>query len=263
MFDIFSYEFMRRAFIAGAIIAVIAPLVGNFLVLRRLSQMGHALSHVALAGVAAGILAGIDPTIGSIAIVLLAAFGIEELRKTYFQYSELSIAIIVSAGMAVAIILLNFARGGAVNVMNYLFGSIVSVTYTDVVLISTLGLLVILAIALFYKELLYITFDEEAATISGLPVSAINFLFTILVALTVALAMRIVGALLVSSLMVTPSAASLKIAQSFKQAIIYSIIFSFISVFAGIILSFYFDLSPGGTIILISLAIMGITSLKK
>lgn len=163
MIDIFSYEFMRRAFIAGSIISIIAPLTGSFLVLRRLSQIGDTLSHVALAGVAAGILLGINPTLGSIIVVLLASFGIEKLRKTYFRYSEISIAIVMSAGMAVAIILLSLSRGGAANIMNYLFGSIVSVTNTDVLLISTLGIVVVASIILLYKELLYITFDEEAA----------------------------------------------------------------------------------------------------
>ncbi|HHW58572.1 MAG TPA: metal ABC transporter permease [Clostridia bacterium] len=263
MIDIFSYEFMRRAFIAGSIISIIAPLTGSFLVLRRLSQIGDTLSHVALAGVAAGILLGINPTLGSIIVVLLASFGIERLRKTYFRYSEISIAIVMSAGMAIAIILLSLSRGGAANIMNYLFGSIVSVTNTDVLLISTLGIVVVASIMLLYKELLYITFDEEAAKISGIPVSYINFFFTILVALTVALAMRIVGALLVSALMVIPAAASLRIAKSFKQTVFYAILFSFISVFSGIFLSFYLNLSPGGSIVLVSLLIMGLVSLKK
>lgn len=263
MLDIFTYDFMIRAFIAGSIISIISPLAGSFIVLRRLSQIGDTLSHVALAGVAAGILLGINPTFGSIIVVLLASFGIERLRKTYFRYSEISIAIVMSTGMAVAVILLSLSRGGAANIMNYLFGSIVSVTNTDVILILSLGIVVVLSIILLYKELLYITFDEESAKISGIPVSYINFFFTILVALTVALSMRIVGALLVSALMVIPAAASLKIAQNFKQTIFYAILFSFISVFSGIFLSFYLNLSPGGSIVIVSIIIMGLTTIRK
>lgn len=263
MLDIFTYDFMIRAFIAGSIISIIAPLTGSFLVLRRLSQMGDTLSHVALAGVAAGILLGINPTIGSILVVLLASFEIEKLRKSYFRYSEISIAVVTSAGMAVAILLLSLSSGSSANIMNYLFGSIVSVTNTDVFLISGLGIVVVIAIIIFYKELLYITFDEEAAKISGIPTGYINFFFTMLVALTVALSMRIVGALLVSSLMVIPAAASLKIAKSFKQTIFYAILFSFISVFSGIFLSFYLNLSPGGSIVIVSTIIMGLATIRK
>lgn len=263
MLDIFSYDFMIRAFIAGSIISIIAPLTGSFLVLRRLSQMGDTLSHVALAGVAGGILLGINPTIGSILVVLLASLGIEKLRKTYFRYSEISIAIVMSAGMAVAILLLSLSSGNAANIMNYLFGSIVSVTNTDVTLISGLGIVVVISIILFYKELLYITFDEEAAKISGIPTMYINFFFTMLVALTVALSMRIVGALLVSALMVIPAAASLKIAKSFKQTLFYAILFSFISVFSGIFLSFYLNLSPGGSIVIVSIIIMGLIVIRN
>ncbi|MGB9679139.1 MAG: metal ABC transporter permease [Thermoanaerobacteraceae bacterium] len=263
MLDIFTYDFMIRAFIAGSIISIIAPLTGSFIVLRRLSQIGDTLSHVALAGVAAGILLGINPTLGSIIVVVLASFGIEKLRKTYFRYSEISIAIVMSAGMAVAVILLSLSRGGAANIMNYLFGSIVSVSNTDVLLISSLGIIVVLSILSLYKELLYITFDEEAAKISGIPVGYINSFFTILVALTVALSIRIVGALLVSALMVIPAAASLKIAQNFKQTIFYAILFSFISVFSGIFLSFYLNLSPGGSIVIVSIIIMGLTTIRK
>lgn len=263
MLNIFTYDFMIRAFIAGGLISIIAPLVGNFMVLRRLSQMGDTLSHVALAGVAGGMLIGINPTIGSIIFVIISSFGIERLRKSYFRYSEISIAIVMSFGMALAVILLSLSKSGAANIMNYLFGSIISINNTDVLLSLILSIIVIALITLFYKELLYITFDEEAALISGIPVNLINVLFTLLVSITVAISMRIVGALLVSALMVIPAAASLKIARNFKNTIIYSIIFSFISVFVGIILSFYLNLSPGGTIVIVSLIIMGVVSIKK
>ncbi|MFU0782749.1 MAG: ABC-type Mn2+/Zn2+ transport system, permease component [Thermoanaerobacterium thermosaccharolyticum] len=263
MLNIFTYDFMIRAFLAGGFISVIAPLVGSFLVLRRLSQMGDTLSHVALAGVAAGFLIGINPTIGSIIFVILSSFGIERLRKSYFRYSEISIAVVMSAGMAIAVILLSLSSGSPANIMNYLFGSIISINNTDVLLSLLLSIAVITVIYIFYKELLYITFDEEAALISGIPVNLVNIIFTMIVAITVAVSMRIVGALLVSALMVIPAAASLKIAKNFRQTIFYAILFSFISVFVGIILSFYLNLSPGGSIVIVSLIIMGLASIKK
>ncbi|QSZ28042.1 metal ABC transporter permease [Aceticella autotrophica] len=263
MLDIFSYGFMIRAFIAGSIISVIAPLTGTFLVLRRLSQIGDTLSHIALAGVAAGLLLGLNPTISSIIILILSSLGIEKLRKIYLRYSEISLAIMMSAGMAVAVILLSLSIGSSANIMNYLFGSISSVSITDIYLIVILGIAVVLVIVSFYKELLFISFDEEAAKVSGIPVNQINLFFTILVALTIALSIRIIGALLVSALMVIPAASSLKIAKSFKQTIAYSIIFSFISVFVGIFASFYLNLSPGGSIVIVSLIIFVISNILK
>ncbi|SHE40223.1 zinc transport system permease protein [Caldanaerobius fijiensis DSM 17918] len=261
--SIFSYDFMIRAFIAGAIISIIAPLVGNYLVLRRLSQMGDTLSHVALAGIAGGMLLGTNPTISSVIFVLLSSFGIEKLRKSYFRYSEISIAVVMSGGIALAVLLLSLAGSRATNVVSYLWGSIISVTTADIKIIIVLGIVVVITIVLIYKELLYIAFDEEAAGVSGIPISTINMVFTILVSITIAVSMKIVGALLVSALMVIPPAASLKIAKSFKQTLFYSILFSFISVFVGIIVSYYLNLSPGGTIVAIALLILGFTNILK
>ncbi|WP_026485797.1 metal ABC transporter permease [Caldanaerobius polysaccharolyticus] len=261
--SVFSYDFMIRAFVAGAIISVIAPVVGNYLVLRRLSQMGDTLSHVALAGVAGGMLLGLNPTASSVAFVLLSSFGIEKLRRSYFRYSEVSIAVVMSGGMALAVLLLSIAGNKAANILGYLFGSIVSITRSDIGIIAMLGIAVVVTITLLYKELLYIAFDEEAAGVSGIPVSAINTIFTLLIAITVAISMKIVGALLVSALMVIPPAASLKIAKNFKQTLFYSILFSFISVFVGIIASYYLNLSPGGTIVAIALLILGFINILK
>jgi len=259
-FEVFAYDFMIRAFIAGALISVIAPLIGNFLVLKRLSQMGDTISHVALAGIALGLLLGLNPTVSSLIVVLLSSFFIEKLRKSYFQYSEISIAVTMSFGMAVAIFLIGLNRGGNLNIINYLFGSIVSITKEDVYIIFLLTIFELMSVYLLYKELVFITFDEEAAESSGIPVKFINIFFMILVSLTVAVSMRIVGALLVSSLLVIPSAASLKLSKSFTQTILYGMLFSFISVFVGIILSFYLDLSPGALIVLILLLILAVVN---
>ncbi|AEE97112.1 metal ABC transporter permease [Mahella australiensis] len=254
--EIFTYDFMIMAFTAGTIIAIICPLVGNFLVLRRLSQIGDTLSHLALAGVAGSALIGINPTIGTVVFVLASSLGIERLRRAYARYSEISIAAATFGGMALAAILFSLSKGSSMNIMGFLFGSLVSVTRNDIITISVLGFMIVAVVYLLFKELLFITFDEDAAAISGIPVNAINALFTAMIAVTIALSMRVVGALLVSALMVIPAATALRIAKSFKQTIAYSIIFSFSSVFSGIFLSYYLDLSPGGTIIAISLIIM-------
>lgn len=254
--EIFTYDFMIRAFVAGAIISIICPLIGNFLVLRRMSQLGDTLSHLALAGVAGSALIGINPTIGTVVFVLASSLGIERLRRAYARYSEISIAVATFGGMALAAILFSLSQGSTINIMGFLFGSLVSVTLNDIIIISVLGIIVVALIFLLFKELLFITFDEDAAAISGIPINAINTLFTAMVAITIALSMRIVGALLVSALMVIPAATALRIAKNFKQTVAYSVMFSVVSVFSGIFLSYYLDLSPGGTIIAISIIIM-------
>lgn len=261
--DIFTYDFMIRAFIAGAIIAIIAPLVGSFLVLRRLSQIGDTLSHLALAGVAGSALVGINPTIGTVAFILLSSFAIEHLRKAYARYSEISIAATAFGGMALAAILLSLSKGSTINIMGFLFGSLVSVTSSDIMVILILGIMVAALIYMTFKELLFITFDEDAAATSGIPVNAINILFTMMVAITIALSMRVVGALLVSALMVIPAATALRVAKNFTQTIAYSMAFSVFSVFSGIFASYYLNLSPGGTIIAISLIILIIINTLK
>ncbi|MDK2902312.1 MAG: zinc transport system permease protein [Clostridiales bacterium] len=254
--EIFTYDFMIRAFVAGGIISIICPLIGNFLILRRMSQLGDTLSHLALAGVAGSALIGINPTIGTVVFVLASSLGIERLRRAYARYSEISIAVATFGGMALAAILFSLSQGSTINIMGFLFGSLVSVTLNDIIIISALGIIVVALIYLLFKELLFITFDEDAAAISGIPINAINTLFTAMVAVTIALSMRIVGALLVSALMVIPAATALRIAKNFKQTVAYSVMFSVVSVFSGIFLSYYLNLSPGGTIIAISIIIM-------
>jgi len=256
MFELFQYDFMQSAFIAGIIVGVISPAIGVFIVLRRLSLIGDTLSHVTLAGVAAGILLGIYPVISGMIFSVLAAVGIEQLRKAYRSYEELAIPIMLSAGLGLAVVLISLASGFNVDLFSYLFGSIMAVTTQDVWTIFIVGIIILLVLYLFFKELFYLSFDEEAAKISGIPYRFINMTFIILVALTISISMRIVGILLVSSLMTIPVAASLQIANSFKQTYGYSIIFSLISVLLGITLSYYFDLATGGTIVLTSIAIL-------
>ncbi len=254
MMDIFSYSFMQRSFIMGTIIAIIAPTIGLFLVLRRASVIGDALSHVALAGAAFGMLMGIYPVYGAIIFSIAGALGIEKLRNEYSEYEELSLSIVLSAGIGLASILISL--GNTSGIFAYLFGSLALVTEKDILVVSILGAFIVISIAVLYKGLFYVSFDEEGAKLAGVPVKFINIYFAILVALTVGISMRIVGVLLISSLMVLPVATSLIISKSFKQALLYSNLFGILSVFVGLIISFYFDLAPGGTIVLTALSIL-------
>jgi zinc transport system permease protein len=241
---------------AGLIIGLLCPLIGIFLVLRRMSLIGDSLSHVALSGVAAGMLAKTYPLGMALLFSIGAALGIEKLRKNYDQYAELSIAIVLSASIGLAVVLISFIKSFSIDLFGYLFGSITTVLPQDLWLIGVIGIFIILFVKFLYKELFYIAFDEEAARIGGIPVNRINLAFILIVAATVTLSMRVVGIMLVSSLMIVPVATSLQLAKSFKQAMVLSIIFAETSVFIGIIIAYYLELASGGTIVLLSVLIL-------
>lgn len=255
MLSLFEYGFILRGLEAGLIIAIIAPLIGIFLILRRYSLIADTLAHVSLAGVAAGLLLGINPVITAIGAAVLSSTAIERLRLSKRVYGESALAIFLSGSLALAIILLSFGRGRSSDIFNYLFGSIVTVTSGDILLIGGLGVLVIVLLFLFYKELVYVTFDEEAAQVSGIPTRFINILLIVLAALTVALSIPIIGVLLISALVVVPVVAALQLRKSFAVTIIWAEAFSIFSVVAGVIASFYLNIATGGAIVLITIAI--------
>ncbi|MHB8917295.1 MAG: metal ABC transporter permease [Desulfocucumaceae bacterium] len=254
--DIFDYGFMRTAFLTGLVTGVVCPVVGLFVTLRRLSMIADALSHVCLSGVVAGLIMGTHPVITSSVFSLAGAMLIEGLRARYKNYSELAIAIILSAGVAGGAILLSMGSGLNANFMSYLFGSIITVGAADLYIVLAAGTVILGGIRLYYKELFLITFDEEGARVAGLPVTAISIGFMAATALTVAISIRIVGLLLVSSLMILPVAAALRLAASFRSALILSVVFGEMAVVAGLFASFYLDLIPGGAIIAVAVVIL-------
>lgn len=261
--DILEYDFMRRALIIGIIVSINCSTIGLFLVLRRFSMVGDTISHVALAGVAIGMVTGIYPIYSAIVVSIIASIGIEKLRKSYSEYSELALSIVLAAGIGIASLLISLDQANTNGIMSYLFGSIALVTQKDLNMISVIGLIILAIVIFSYRALFYITFDEESARYAGIKVTKINIFFSILIALTITLSMRIVGILLVSSLMVLPVATSLQVAKSFKQALIYSNIFGIIAVVSGLIISFYLDLAPGGSIVIISLIILVVVIIFK
>ncbi|HEY8443668.1 MAG TPA: metal ABC transporter permease [Clostridia bacterium] len=248
--EIFEYVFMRRAFLVGGIVAIVIPCVGVIIVLKRLSMIGDALSHTSLAGVAAGLILNINPVLGAIVVCVAAALGIEGIRKRLPRYSEMSLVIIMSLGIGLAGILSDFVKTPA-NFESFLFGSIIAITDLELYLISGLGALVIIVFALLYKELFYIAFDERGARLAGVKTGIVDTIFTILTAVAIALAAKIVGALLVSSLIVVPAACSMQVSKSYFQTILYAVLFALGFTIAGLFLSFYQGLKPGSVIILI------------
>jgi zinc transport system permease protein len=263
MLDIFHYGFMIRALEVGILIGAIAPLIGIFLVLRRYSLIADTLSHVSLAGVAIGLLLKVNPLLTAIGAAVISSIAIERLRLSKKVYGESALSIFLSGSLALAIVLISLAHGFSVDLFNYLFGSIVTVKQDDVYIILGAGIFVFLSIMLFYKELTYITFDEEAARVGGIPTRFINILLIVLAALTVALAIPIVGILLISALIVIPVVSALQLKRSFFQTIVYAEIFSLVSVIAGIIGSFYLNLPAGGAIVLLALSIFIATLLIR
>ncbi len=250
MLEIFQYDFMIKAFIVGILIAIITPCIGVIVVLKRLSMIGDSLSHTSLAGVAAGLAFGINPILGAITFSIVSAFGIEKIRKSFPKYAEIAIAVIMSTGIGLAGIFSGFVKNSA-NFNSFLFGSIVAISNFELTTVIVLSIVVLTSVILLYKELFYITFDEESARLAGIPIGAINFIFTLLTAVTISISARTVGTLVISSLMVLPVASAMQIANSYKQTVIYSIVFGVFFTVAGLFISYYADFKPGGTIVIV------------
>jgi zinc transport system permease protein len=263
MFEIFQYSFMVRAFAAGIIIAAVAPVIGSFLVVRRYSLIADTLSHVALSGVAIGLLLGVQPLITTIAVTMVAALCIEWLRTRSAIPADAVLAMFLPGGLALSIVLISLAHGFNTNLFNFLFGSITTVTPGDVWLILTLGLVTIGTIAYFYKQFLYSSFDEESARVSGVPVEFLNTVLVLLTAITVSLSMRIVGILLIGALMVIPVTTAMLVARSFLSSIFIAVGFALVAVNFGLLLSYYYNLPAGGSIVLLSFLIFGIVAILK
>ena len=251
--------FMQRAWLAALMMAVVCPLIGSFLVLRRQSLIGDGLGHIAFAGVAAGALWDISPVLSAMVACVIGAMAIEKVRGLLKESADMVLAIFFYAGMGIAVVLASMNHSGNFNFSSILFGSLVTVSTMDLWIVGGLGIAACAFVLIYYRPLQFITYDEAGAAVAGLPVATLNFLLAFLTALTVALSMRIVGLLLVSAMMVIPVAAALQKAKSFAQTIILAIGYSILSVTVGLIISYYANLAPGGTIVLVATAIFVIS----
>ncbi|MFA5860079.1 MAG: metal ABC transporter permease [Candidatus Thermoplasmatota archaeon] len=253
--EVFGYDFMVRALVAGLVVALVAAILGVFNVLRGMALVSDGLAHVSLAGVAIGLVAGLYPLWAGLAAAILGGFAIQFLRERSLVKSDTAIGIVFSAGLAIGIALISRGGGLNVNVGNYLFGSILAVTRADLLTVAIAGAVLIVALVVFYKELLYLAFNEDAARVSGLPVTALNSAFTVLTAITVVLSARVVGVLLVSALMIVPAASGLQLARSFRGALAISVLLGMVSVIVGLYASFVYDVASGAAIALASTAV--------
>ncbi len=263
MANIFAYEFMHRAFLVAVLIALIAPCIGTTIVLKRLSAIGDAASHSALAGIAFGIVMGINPVLGAVIFAVLAVLGIELFRRKFSYYPELATVIIMSAGIGLTAVVSGFITDSSENLNSFLFGSIVAISDFELYMTIALAAVVIIVTRLLSKEIFYITFDESAAELAGVPVKSINFIIMVLTAITVSVASRAVGALMISSLLVIPVAAAMMIAKSYRGTLILSVVFAELFTILGLFISFYADLRPGGTIVLLGVIALVVLMLIK
>lgn len=261
--EFLEYSFMHRAFMAGAVTALICPAIGVFLVPRRLSLIADTLSHVALAGVALGLLLGVSPVLGALVVTVAGAVGMERLRAGGALQGDAALAVFLSGGFALAVVLISLARGFNADLFAILFGSILTVSPADVWLIVALGAVVAVTIGSFYPQLLAITLNEDLARTSGVPVAGLNLLLTVLTALTTVVAMRMVGVLLVSAMIVIPSLTGFALGRSFRQATLIAIVMALGSMTVGLIAAYYLRLAAGGAVVLTALVVFALSSFSR
>lgn len=257
-----SYDFMRRALAVGIMLAVIIPMIGLVMINRKTSMIGDALSHSSLAGIAMGLIFSINPMWTSLIFCILGAFAIDIIRKRFKEFGDMATAIIMSFGIGLAAILSDFAKGGK-SFESYLFGSITTVSSDDLILVGIIFILVVLMSLYFYNALLFISINPIMARLAGVKVKTVNSVFTFLTAVTIAISAKIVGALMITSLMVIPVATALLTSKSYKKTYLLSLVYSVIFMLVGITISFYYGLKPGGSIVMIAIGTLVIVAICK
>ena len=263
MSEIFQYGFMVRALLAGLVVAITVPVLGSFLVARRYSLIADSLAHVSLAGVGAGLLFSTSPVAVAIPATIAGALLLEWLRQKKHISGDVGLAILMSSGLALAVVLANFAHGASADFSSYLFGSITTTTQADVVMLAIAGLVTLALVGYNYRGLMYIAFDEDGARIAGYRVTALNYMLAALTALIVVLSLRIVGGLLMSALLVMPVVTASQFTRSFGRTIVAAIASAIFAVILGLVAAFYAGLATGGAIVLSALVVLVCAMLWK
>lgn len=259
--DILTYEFMQRAFLAGLIVALMCPMIGMFIVIKRQSMLGDGLGHIAFAGVTGASLLSLYPPVGAVILTVASAIGIELIRRYQKQYADMIMALFFYTGLALAIIFATMTKMPNVGLLNFLFGSILTVTMGDIIGIAVVALIVLITVKWIYSDLLLTSFDEEIARTTGVAVNRVNMIFAILTALVVVMGMTVVGILLISALMIIPVATAHLWHRGFTKTWIIATIYSVLSVIGGLVLAFVGDFAPGGTIVITAIILYALTFL--
>ncbi len=263
IFEIFQYGFMQRALVSGIAVAISCSVIGLFLVLRRQSLYGDALSHVAFGGIAVGLFANISPIWMAFIVSILASLGITKLRQSAKISADSAVAVLLSSRLAIGVVWMGLAGGFSLDLYSFLFGSILLISSQDQTMILTITAIVLIIMYKIYRKLMYIAFDEEQANVSGIDVAKLNYLFIVLSSVTVITSLRLVGVLLISSLIVIPNITAVMFGKGFKKTALISIIIAVLSVIGGIVTSYLMNLAPGGTIVIISVAGFLVTIIAK
>jgi zinc transport system permease protein len=260
--ELLQYGFMHRAILVGLCIGVMAPLIGTFLVHRQLALIGDALAHTAFAGVAVGLFLnavidlGVSPYLTAVVVAMIAALVIELISEATDAYNDVSMAIVLSTGFALGTTLISINAGGlTVSVDQYLFGNLSTVTTQAAAILLILFAIIIGVVAVTRNQLLYVTFDETAAEVSGLSVSWYNRIMVMLTALVVVGAMQIMGVILVAAMLVVPVAGATQVSRSFSEALLVSVVLAELSVILGIGIAYYAGATAGGVVVLVAVAI--------
>jgi len=264
MLEMLTYPFMQKAFITGIFVAVACALLGTFLVLRRYALIGDGIAHISFGGVATGLLFNITPFFGALIFALIGSLSILKLKDKAIVHGDSAIGIISHASLGIGIFIASIAQGFNVDILSYLFGSILAIKNSEMLLSVALAIIVIGIILLFYNDLFYITFNEESAKTSGIKVNFLNTLLIMLTAITIVTSMRVVGLMLASSLIILPAVSALQFHTSFKKTLLISSLIAVITVCAGLAVSYSFDFAASGTIVLINTAVfLGLLSFNK
>ena len=253
VFEILSFGFMQNAIISGIAISLICSTVGLFLVLRKYSLFGDALAHSAFGGVALGLFLGVYPLWAAYVVSILSALGLTKIRQKFDISGDAIIAILLSSGIAIGIVLISLSGGFSIDIFSFLFGSILLVSTENVIMVLGLCAAIFIILITGYRKFMYITFSEEQAQVSGIPVQKLNYLLIAIAGVTVVTSMQLVGVLLVSALFVIPNVTAMMFKRSFKQTIILSMSFSVFSTVAGIMISYPLDIAPSGMVVLLAI----------
>ncbi len=248
--EVLKLPFFQNAIIAGIIVGIITAVLGTFVILRKMSFIGTGIAHSAFGGVALGILIGVDPFLSALIFCIFTGFLIAFTSRNFNISEDSAVGVFFPAMMSLGIILLAFVKGYSPNLLSYLFGDILLVSKSDLIISFIVFIIIILFILVFYRELTYITFDSEFSKVMGIPVEIYDYLFISLISLAVVVSIKIVGIILVSALIVIPPLAALKFSRNYIAYIIYSVIAGIISTIGGIILSYYLNIPPGATIVI-------------
>lgn len=261
--EILTYEFMQKALLGGLLIGVSTSLIGVFLVLKRLSLLGDSFAHASFGGIALGFVLNINPILTAIAFVTVASLGIDKLINKVKLYGESAIALILSFGMAFALVLIGATNKLDINIFSYLFGSILTISKVDIIISATILCLILIFYKISYKNLVYSTFNNDVARVRHKRTDMIDKIFIVLSAITIVIATRAVGILLISALIVIPSLIGLNLSKSLKQTLVIASISSVIGIYLGIFFAYHFNLPAGGTIVLSLLSLFLFSLLIK